>query len=395
MKSSWLVLFSLAVFPLKTILWVDSVPFGGLFPVVRCAWAQAPSQTTETMLRRENDRLQSTIQQLRAKLAERDRDSARQRQAAEALKRQIDSLRHERNVAERERHQARVRAHTLADELKRQEEWIAARERKLDRKKTSTEAELKNSRARIEELQDQLLQEHQRVAEAVSKSREVPGTATNLKTTIPLSRSARAVETSSSHGYETTGAEESHDSVRFAELQRELDQERDRRATLEREVERLTAESGEQDQLHALNRSLQEARAQLLVLGHQLADEQKRRESLEVFLLDIRKAAGLELNPSDPSSWKELAEIIEERRAEAERLAAELRKVEETIVRLKGEIEAQGPGEDAKRLLVTLEAENQKLRTALSSAEETNRKLRGKADLAERLAEMLYSASGE
>ena len=60
------------------------------------------------------------------------------------------------------------------------------------------------------------------------------------------------------------------------------------------------------------------------------------------------------------------------------------------IVRLKGRLEASGSPEGEDKLLADLEKDNESLRSALKAAEEANQALRGKAEMAQRLADMVY-----
>lgn len=359
------------------------------------AWAQAEVLPSETKLRRENERLQSTIQRLRSELGERDREAARQRKEAGAQSRQIDALRRERNLAERDRHEARLRAYSLAEELQRQETRLKAGEQDLAQRKAAIEKELKESQTRVEDFQRQLSEERKGTMETAIVRDDTPRKTPSSPKKLRVSPLTDPVGETSPDAPRSAAAGQRRDRLRLAEIQRDLDLERERRVTLEHEVQRLTAESNAQEQLQSLNRSLQDARAQVLVLSNRLTDERRGRENLEVALAQVRKAVSVEGNLSDPASWKRLVEIMESRRTEADRLSAELRMANEAIVRLKGEIEAQGSSEDTSRLLATLEAENQKLRLSLSIAEKTNQNLRGKAALAERLAEMLYSGPNQ
>ncbi len=363
------------------------------FSLVTTVWAQsASSESPEGTLRRENERLRATVERLRADLTMRDGQLEQQRQQAQALSRQMDAVRRERNVAERERHQARLRAYSLASELERQAARLKAEEQDLAQRKTAIDGEVKKSQTRIQDLEQQLVAERKRSSESAPSRSDPVSTTSRPEVAAPSNPSSRTTESGAAPSARATKRSEA---TRVADLERELDIEREQRATLEQEVQRLAAESNAQQQLEELNRSLQGARAQVLVLSNHLADERRERESLEVALVQIRKAAGVQGNSNDPASWKRLVEVMESRRAEADRLAAELRAANEAIVRLKGEIEAHGSSEEAGRMLAALEAENQKLRAAVSAAEEANRSLRGKADLAERLAEMLYSGSGQ
>jgi hypothetical protein len=74
-------------------------------------------------------------------------------------------------------------------------------------------------------------------------------------------------------------------------------------------------------------------------------------------------------------------------------LAAQLKDANEIIVRLKGRLEASGSPEGHDKLLADLQKDNQTLRDALQAAEQANEALRGKAEMAQRLAEMVYGKS--
>ncbi len=182
-----------------------------------------------------------------------------------------------------------------------------------------------------------------------------------------------------------------------ASLQRELDVERENRATLEQEIQRLVSASSSPQELHALTQSLDGARAQILLLNQRLADEQRAREALEVSVERVRSAAGV----APGSDWIERFEAtMRERRAQAERLQEELHNANEAIVELKSKVEGQGdrppeaapvaaPIHDTREL----EEEITKLREALRNAQQANAALRTQSELAGRLADMLYSQS--
>ena len=176
-------------------------------------------------------------------------------------------------------------------------------------------------------------------------------------------------------------------------LQHELDVERENRATLEQEIQRLVSASSSPEELHALAQSLDGARAQILFLNQRLAEEQRARESLEVSMERVRDAAGVAPGPD----WMERFDAtMRERRVQAERLQEELHNANEAIVQLKSELEAQGerppeagPVPDPRGL----EDEVVKLREALRKAQQANADLRTQSELAGRLADMLYSQS--
>jgi chromosome segregation ATPase len=116
---------------------------------------------------------------------------------------------------------------------------------------------------------------------------------------------------------------------------------------------------------------------------------------LEVTLERVRQTAGI----APGADWLERFDAtMRERRAQAERLQEELRNANEAIVQLKAKLEAQeqrppetGPNQETQdRKAQGLEAEVAKLREALRNAEQANADLRTQAELAGRLADMLY-----
>jgi DNA repair exonuclease SbcCD ATPase subunit len=176
-------------------------------------------------------------------------------------------------------------------------------------------------------------------------------------------------------------------------LQHELDVERENRATLEQEIQRLLSESRPPEQLQAVTQSLDGARAQLLLLNQRLAEEQRARESLEVALERVRQTAGV----APGADWLDRFDAtMRERRAQGERLQEELRNAHEAIVELKAKLEAQEqrpPETGTNQETQSLEAEVAKLREALRKAEQANADLRTQAELAGRLADLLYGQS--
>jgi chromosome segregation ATPase len=175
-------------------------------------------------------------------------------------------------------------------------------------------------------------------------------------------------------------------------LRQELDVERENRTTLEEEIQRLISESRSPGQVDTMARSLEGARAVILVLNQRLADEQKARETLEVAIERVRRSAGL----APGQDWIDRFEsTMKERREQADRLQKEIRDANEAIVALRGKLEAARP--DAAidpAALAELETENSHLRQALDGAQQANSDLRAQAELASRLAELLYGEPG-
>jgi chromosome segregation ATPase len=177
----------------------------------------------------------------------------------------------------------------------------------------------------------------------------------------------------------------------IASLQRELDLERENRATLEKEMQRLASESRPPDQLQAVSQSLDGARAEILVLNHRLAEEQRAREALEVTIERVRQAAGV----APGNDWLERFQTtMNERQEQAERLREELHKANEAIVALKANLESARPaGSGAGGDAASFEGEIKKLKDALQTAQQANADLHAQAELAARLAELLYGQS--
>jgi DNA repair exonuclease SbcCD ATPase subunit len=173
------------------------------------------------------------------------------------------------------------------------------------------------------------------------------------------------------------------------DLREQLSLERERRETLEEEVKRLTTSGNSEEKFVEVWNTLQSARSQILVLTNQLADERQSRETLEIALTRMKEASGEE-GQSTAEFATRLAETLKERRDEANRLADQLKSANEVIVRLKGRLEAAGSPTADGSVMADVDQENQKLREALRTAEEANRSLREKAEMAARLAEMVY-----
>lgn len=176
----------------------------------------------------------------------------------------------------------------------------------------------------------------------------------------------------------------------IASLRQELDVERENRATLEREIQRLLVDSRGSDQAHTLSRSLESARADILILNHRLAEEQAARESLEVTIERMRESAGV----VPGADWlSRFDNSMKERKEQADRLQEQLHSANEAIVALKAQLEtapkdAAAPVDTA--VVAKLESENKHLHDALEGAQQANADLRTQAELASRLAELLY-----
>jgi DNA repair exonuclease SbcCD ATPase subunit len=171
------------------------------------------------------------------------------------------------------------------------------------------------------------------------------------------------------------------------DLREQLSMERERRETLEEEVKRLTATGSSDEKFMGVWNALQSAHSEILVLSNQLAEERKSREDLEVALARTQLEPGAQ---SNTDLAKRLAQTLADRRSEADRLAAQLKEANDMIVRLKGRLEASGSPEAESKMLTELQKDNDTLRTALKAAEEANDALREKAEMAQRLAEMVY-----
>jgi chromosome segregation ATPase len=186
-------------------------------------------------------------------------------------------------------------------------------------------------------------------------------------------------------GVETGDATE--DPAATKDLREQLSVERERRETLEEEVKRLTTSGNSDDRFVEVWNALQSAHSQILVLSNQLAEERKDREDLEIALARTQQDPA---NKSNKDIAQRLAQTLNDRRSEADRLAAQLKDANEIIVRLKGRLEASGSPEGHDKLLADLQKDNETLRNALQAAEQANEALRGKAEMAQRLAEMVY-----
>jgi hypothetical protein len=264
----------------------------------------------------------------------------------------------------------------MEQRLRRYEIQLAAHRRAL----LERESELEAAKQRITELGKPRAKNS--LWETTSRDEE-------RSTPSPVLPSPSPLPTTSAGPSPSPVAAREPDETFVSALQHELDVERENRATLEQEIQRLLSESRPPDQLQTVTQALDGARAQLLLLNQRLAEEQRARESLEVTLERVREAAGI----APGADWLERFDAtMGERRAKAERLQEELRNANEAIVQLKANIEAQEkPPETASSPgTQILEAEVTKLREALHNAERANADLRTQAELAGRLADMLY-----
>jgi hypothetical protein len=266
----------------------------------------------------------------------------------------------------------------MEQQLRRYEIQLAAHRRAL----LERERELEAAKKRITELDKPRAKDSSWETTSRDEERSTPSA---LPSPSPLPTASPAPSP-------PPAASRDPDETLASALQHELDVERENRATLEQEIQRLLSESRPPEQLQTVTQSLDGARAQLLLLNQRLAEEQRARESLEITLERVREAAGI----APGADWLERFDAtMRERRAKAERLQEELRNANEAIVQLKANLEAQEkPPETASSPgTQNLEAEIARLREALRNAEQANADLRTQAELAGRLAEMLYGQS--
>ncbi len=80
------------------------------------------------------------------------------------------------------------------------------------------------------------------------------------------------------------------------DLREQLSVERERRATLEEEVKRLTSTGSSDEKYTEVWNALQSARSEILVLSNQLAEERKSREDLEGALARTQPESGAQSN---------------------------------------------------------------------------------------------------
>jgi hypothetical protein len=283
-------------------------------------------------------------------------------QAAAPTKEREESRRESR--AEIERLQATIAA--LNDQLRKSASVVAQPSPPRDE-------------ARIQELERSEREAHAEIVRLQAKN-------TALEAELAA---VMALANRSSNEAEHPNAE--RDAALVISLRHELDVERENRATLEREIERLVSAARFPEPSPALSRSLDDARAEILLLNERLAHEHRAREALEITVARVRRIA--EIGAGD--DWVDRFETtMNERREQAERLQEELHNANESIVSLKSKLEtaagsAPPPAEDVRGL----EDDVKKLRDALQTAQQANADLRAQAELAARLAELLYAQS--
>jgi len=265
----------------------------------------------------------------------------------------------------------------LEQRLREYEIRLAAHRRAL----LERESELEAANKRITELGQSVKSKTARSPANRDQERRTPP---------PASPSPFPAPTSSPTPSPPPVAAHDSDETLVSALQHELDVERENRATLEQEIQRILSEARPSEQLQTVTQSLDGARAHLLLLNQRLAEEQRARESLEIALERVRESAGV----APGADWLERFDAtMRERRAQSERLQEDLHDAHEAIVQLKAKLEAQErrpPEVGSSQETQALEAEVAKLREALRSAEQINADLRTQAELAGRLAEMLY-----
>jgi len=355
--------------------------------------------------------------------AERDRASAlaaleKHQQQLASAQREVDSLKKERMLAvakarELDRQIAELRTAHEREQTSRADaqdfELALAEERQASQSKLEAlESVLQNTRSagadlrtqlesarnqnaalsrQVEELEASVHKVKELRASVQDESSRLEDLAQRTGDDTAVSRSMNAEEPSlAALPPERDGGDQN---LSDDDLREQLSLERERRETLEDEVKRLTAIGDSQEKFVEVWNALQSARSEILVLTHQLAEERQSRESLEVALTRMKEATGAQ-EESTAEFATRLAETLKERRAEAERLADQLKNANEVIVSLKGHLEAAGLQPAESNILVEVEQEKQRLREALRTAQEANRSLRDKAELATRLAEIVY-----
>lgn len=240
------------------------------------------------------------------------------------------------------------------------------------------ESELESLRHQLEVLQHKATRQPTSTASSVLPSEGAAPTA------------ARPISSSHPTALPSPAAPLGGDPPPMVELQHALDVERENRATLEVEIQRLVSAVHSRDGVREQRDAFESARAEILVLRDILVEERRARERMEVTLEKIRSIAGV---PPGPDWIDRFATSLRERREQATRLEEELSRANESVTALKGMVEAAGgisPRGDGE-VVDTLRTENDKLRVALDGAQQANNDLRTQAELAARLADLLYA----
>jgi hypothetical protein len=271
-------------------------------------------------------------------------------------------------------YEIRLRAHQR-ELLEREAELERARREIASRRQPPAPSPNPNGDAETRELERSERASREEVARLREKTRTLEA---------QLRSTSAALPTPSSDPSTTV------DKALIDSLQRELEEERENRTTLETEIQRLSSEPRSTEELQTVSQSLDRAHAELLVLNQRLAGEQKAREALEVTIERMRQAAGVEPG----NDWFDRFQAtMKERHEQAERLGEELRAANEMIVALKGQLESTTREGTASLKTAGLENEIEKLKEALAAAQQANADLRVQAELASRLAELLYGQS--
>jgi len=278
-------------------------------------------------------------------------------------------------ILDLERHRKESR-----EEIARLRAEIAALKEQASKPPPATEPSVPHDDARLHELERSEKQSRLEIARLQ---------ATNEALEAQLKAVMTAAAERSSQEAEHARAE--RNAALAVSLQHELDAERENRAVLEHEVERLVLVTRSAEPTVGLTRSLDDARAEILLLNQRLAHEQRARESLEIVVARVRRVA--QIGAGD--DWVDRFETtMNERRDQAERLQEELHNANESIVSLKAKLEASaGAAPAAPGGVNGIEDEVKKLRDALQTAQHANEDLRSQAELAARLAELLYGQS--
>ncbi|MGH7897923.1 MAG: hypothetical protein ACREQQ_08215, partial [Candidatus Binatia bacterium] len=327
--------------------------------------SRASAETLQQALAAEKETARSQIEALQTVL----RDT---RSVNTAVHSELDAARRENGILTRQVGDLRE-AMTEVRDLQEHFRQTEIRIQEIAKQKHPNPRQLKNLRANQRSIEAKLRQ-------ARSKREAQAGSLNKL---LATESPALASVSSSASAPGGNGDPEN------ADVREQLSIERERRETLEGEVRRLTSATDPEERSLEVWKALQSARAEILVLSNQLAEERRSREDLEIALTRMTHASGVK-GASGGDAGEKLAAVLRERRAEADRLAAELKNANEVITRLKGRLEAKASSGGEASVAAELEQENFSLRAALGAAEEASRSIRAKAELAERLAEMVY-----